>query len=121
MPRNTPPKCLRCELKRIGSLNRTAMAAGNARDFKTAFPRMNDALSATRRLDKKCLEAKLLNNMGNLYTMSGQWDKALLAYERSMDIVTEFYGTDNILYKTLQKNLVYLFSQDPLSNDASAA
>jgi hypothetical protein len=44
--------------------------------------------------------------------MSGEWDKALLAYEQSLSIVTEDYGTDNILYKTLQKNLVYLLTLD---------
>ncbi len=112
MPDNKPPKCIKYQLKHIGTLNRTAMDAGNASDFNTAFPRMKEALAWTRRLDKKCLEAKLLNNMGNLYTMSGQWDKAILVYERAMNIVTEHYGTANILYKTLQKNIIYLFSQD---------
>ncbi len=105
-------KCLRSILKDIGFLNRTAMAAGNAGRFDTAFRNLNQALDITRRLDKKCLVAKFLNNLGNLYTMSGEWDKALLAYEQSLSIVTEHYGTDNILYKTLQKNLVYLLTRD---------
>jgi tetratricopeptide (TPR) repeat protein len=99
-------------LKDIGFLNRTAMAAGNAGKFDTAFKNMNQALDLTRNLKKKCLMAKLLNNLGNLYTMSEEWDKALLAYEQSMSIVTEHYGTDNILFKTLQKNLVYLLTLD---------
>lgn len=99
-------------LKDIGFMNRTAMAAGNAGKFDIAFKNMNKALSLTRELNKVCLVAKLLNNQGNLYTMSGEWDKALLSYEQSMSIVTEHYGTDNILYKTLQKNLVYLLTLD---------
>ncbi len=99
-------------LKDIGLMNRTAMAAGNAGKFDTAFKNMNQALELTRQLKKDCLEAKLLNNLGNLHTMSGEWDKALLSYEQSMSIVTEQYGTDNILYKTLQKNLVYLLTLD---------
>jgi len=93
-------------------MNRTAMAAGNAGKFDTAFKHINQALALTRQLKKECLVAKLLNNLGNLHTMSGEWDKALLAYEQSMSIVTEHYGTDNILYKTLQKNLVYLLTLD---------
>ncbi|MDX9963504.1 tetratricopeptide repeat protein [Desulfobacter postgatei] len=105
-------KCLISMLKDIGFLNRTAMAAGNAGKFDTAFKNMNQALDLTRNLKKKCLMAKLLNNLGNLYTMSEEWDKALLAYEQSMSIVTEHYGTDNILFKTLQKNLVYLLTLD---------
>ncbi|MCG8553253.1 MAG: tetratricopeptide repeat protein [Desulfobacterales bacterium] len=110
-----PPKqkkCLRSMLKDIGFMNRTAMAAGNAGKFDTAFRNINQALDLTRMLNKACLVAKLLNNMGNLYTMSGEWDKALLSYEQSMSIVSEHYGTDNILYKTLQKNLVYLLTLD---------
>ncbi len=111
MPHNQK-KCVRSLLKDIGSLNRTAMAAGNAGKFDTAFKNMNQALTLTRMLNKDCLVAKLLNNLGNLYTLSGEWDNALLAYERSMSIVTEHYGIHNILYKTLQKNLVYLLTQD---------
>nr|WP_320193081.1 tetratricopeptide repeat protein [uncultured Desulfobacter sp.] len=106
-------KCLRSMLKDIGFMNRTAMAAGNAGKFDTAFKNMKQALALTGTLNNKdCLMAKLLNNQGNLYTMSGEWDKALLSYEQSMSIVTEHYGTDNILYKTLQKNLVYLLTLD---------
>lgn len=105
-------KCLRSLLKDIGFMNRTAMAAGNAGKFDTAFKNMKQALALTRTLNRDCLVAKLLNNQGNLYTMSGQWDKALLSYEQSMSIVTEHYGTNNVLYKTLQKNLVYLLTLD---------
>lgn len=105
-------KCLKSLLKDIGFLNRTAMAAGNAGKFDIAFKHMNQALDLTRKLKKRCLTAKLLNNLGNLHTMSGAWDKALLSYEQSMSIVTEHYGIDNILYKTLQKNLVYLLTLD---------
>ena len=85
------------------------MAAGNAGDFDKAFFNMEEALSLSRELDKKCLEAKLLNNLGLLYTMDGAWDQAMLSYDRSMAIVTRHYGTQNILYKTLQKNILYLY------------
>lgn len=112
MPHKQSLRHKRCQLKLIGFLNRSAMAAGNQGYFGTAFTNMEKAMSYTRGLDKKCLEAKLLNNMGNLYTMSGEWDKALLVYERSMDIVTEDYGTANTLYRTLQKNLAYLLKLD---------
>lgn len=103
-------KCLRKLLKMIGNLSRTGMKAGNAGDFDKAFLNIEDALSLTRELDKKCLEAKLLNNLGILYTMYGAWDKALLIYDKSLDIVTDHYGTHNYLYKTLQKNIGYLLS-----------
>lgn len=107
------PGFLKSMLKQIGNLSRTGMAAGNAGAFDQAFMQMEEALSLTRELDKKCLEAKLLNNLGLLYTMNGTWDKAMVAYDRSMDIVTRHYGTRNILYKTLQKNIGYLFGFGP--------
>jgi len=100
--------CLKLLLKTIGSLSRAGMEAGNNGDFDKAFSHLEDALSLSRDLNKSCLEAKLLNNTGVLHTMNGAWDKALLAYERSMQIVSEQYGTRNVLYRTLQKNIRYL-------------
>jgi tetratricopeptide (TPR) repeat protein len=102
------PRCLRSLLKTIGNLSRTGMEAGNNGDFVKAFSNLEDALSLSRDLNKTCLEAKLLNNTGVLHTMNGAWDMALLAYERSMQMVSDRYGTRNVLYKTLQKNICYL-------------
>lgn len=104
-----PRGFLKSLLKQIGNLSRAGMEAGNAGDFDRAFFNLEEALSLSRELDKKCLEAKLLNNLGTLYTMDGNWEKALISYDRSMTLVTRHYGTRNILYKTLQKNILYLF------------
>ena len=86
---------LRTQLKLIGSLSRAGMSAGNKGDFDSAFGNITDALFFARKLNKDCLVAKLLNNLGILYTQKGIWDKALLSYEQSMDIVSENYGTQN--------------------------
>lgn len=94
----------------IGNLSRTGMKAGNTGDFGMAFLNIEDALSLSRDLNKKCLEAKLLNNLGILHTMNGTWDKAMVAYDESLNIVSDHYGTRNFLYKTLQKNIGYLFN-----------
>jgi tetratricopeptide (TPR) repeat protein len=107
-----PPAMLRKVLKLIGNLSRTGMEAGNKGNFDKAFLNMEDAMSYAKELDKKCLEAKLLNNMGLLHTMQGSWDTAMLTYEKCMDIVVTHYGTQNILYKTLQKNIAYLFKKN---------
>lgn len=106
------PQCLRYSLKLIGNLSRTGMEAGNMGDFEKAFLNMEDAFSLAKDLNRKCLEAKLLNNFGLLYTMSGSWDQALLMYEQSMDVVTGYFGTDNSLYKALQKNIGYILNLD---------
>lgn len=107
--RHISPAVLKKRLRRIGTLSRTGMEAGNNGDFEKAFLLMDDALSYAGELDKKCLEAKLLNNRGLLCTLQGRWDAALLDYDRSLGIVTAHYGTDNVLYRTLQKNMAYLF------------
>lgn len=106
------PKCLKMLLKTIGNLNRSGMKAGNSGNFAKAFLSLEDALSLSRELDKKCLEAKLLNNLGILYTMSGAWDQAMLKYEKSLVIVADHYGTGNGLYKTLQKNINHILMPD---------
>ena len=103
------PGFIKSLLKQIGNLSRTGMAAGNLGDFDKAFLNLEEALSLCRELDKKCLEAKLLNNLGLVCTMSGAWEDAIFAYDRAMEIVTEHYGTRNGLYRTLQKNITYLF------------
>jgi tetratricopeptide (TPR) repeat protein len=79
---------LKSLLKIIGTLGRTGMQAGNNGDFDKAFLNLEDALSLTRDLNKKCLEAKLLNNLGTLHTMNGSWDRAMIVYEEAVDIVS---------------------------------
>ncbi|MCG8567959.1 MAG: tetratricopeptide repeat protein [Desulfobacterales bacterium] len=96
-------------LREIGSLNRTGMQDANDGNFPSAFSRILTALSMARELDKKCIEAKVLNSLGILHAMEKRWDQALLTYDQAMDIVAEHYGTNNVLYQTLGKNMLYLF------------
>ncbi len=106
-----PKKKLKLMLKSIGALSRSGMVAGNNGDFDSAFHNCKQALLLAMELKKKCLIAKLLNNLGILYYQSGAWDEALLSYEKSMRIVIKNYGQHNFLYKTIQKNIACLFSQ----------
>lgn len=107
-----PRKELKFILKLIGNLSRSAMIAGNRGDFETAFDNSNQALLLALELEKECLVAKLLNNIGILYCQSGAWDKALLSYEKAMDIVVQTYGEHNLLFKIIQKNLTCLLSDE---------
>lgn len=87
-----------------------AMAAGNDRDFKTAFSNMEAALCLSQNLEKKCLEAVLLNNMGLLHTLKGTWDRAMLFYDRSMELAIESCPSSNEHFLTiLKKNISCLF------------
>lgn len=93
----------------IGTLTLRAMSAGNDGDFNTAFLNMELALWMTQSLDKKCLEAALLNNMGLLYTIQGAWDRAMLTFERSMEIALDSCTSQGNFLSILNKNISCLF------------
>lgn len=93
----------------IRTLTLRAMAEGNKKDFDAAHSDMALALWMCQSLGNKCLEATLLNNLGLLYTMQGVWDKAMLTYDRSMEIATASCSPQNNIFATLKKNISSLF------------
>jgi lipopolysaccharide biosynthesis glycosyltransferase len=95
--------------KMISTLALRGMASGNDGDFNTAFLNMELALWMTQHLNKKCLEAVLLNNLGLLYTMQGAWDKAMLTFDCAMEIAFEFCTSNDNFLSTLNKNISCLF------------
>lgn len=95
--------------KIVEALTLRAMAAGNDGDFDTAFSNMELALWLSQSLKKKCLEATLLNNLGLLYTMNGAWDKAMLTFDRSMEIAMASCPSHNNFLATLKRNISCLF------------
>ena len=95
--------------KMIGTLTLRAMAAGNDGDFDTAFLNMELALWMTQNIEKRCLEAVILNNMGLLYTMQRVWDRAMLTFDRSMEIASDSCTSQGSFLPTLSKNISCLF------------
>jgi hypothetical protein len=93
----------------IGTLTLRAMATGNDGDFQTAFSNMELALWMTQSLEKKCLEAALLNNLGLLYTMQGAWDRAMLTFDNSMEIAFDSCTFQGNFLSILNKNITCLF------------
>lgn len=93
----------------IGTFTLRAMAAGNDGDFKTAFLNMELALWMAQSVEKKCLEAALLNNLGLLYTMQGAWDSAMLTFDRSMEIAFDSCPSQSNFLSILNKNISCLF------------
>ena len=93
----------------ISILTLRAMAAGNDGDFETAFLTMEFVLWLAQSLEKKCLEAAVLNNFGLLYTLQGAWDKAMLTFDRSMEIAYESCPSQSNFLSTLTKNISCLF------------
>lgn len=82
-----------------------AMAAGNNKDFQTAFSNMEVALWLSQNLEKKCLGAVLLNNMGLLHTLAGAWDRAMLCFDRAMTLAQESCPP-NTHFLTIVKNSI---------------
>lgn len=95
--------------KMIRTLTLRAMAAGNEENFESAILNMELALWITQSLEKKCLEAALLNNLGLLYTMQGIWDKAMLTFDRAMEIASVSCTSHDSFLSTLKKNITCLF------------
>jgi len=95
--------------KLIRPVTLRAMAAGNDGDFETALLNMELALWISKSLGKTCTEAALLNNLGLLYTMQGFWDKAMLTFDRSMEIALGSCHSQEDFLSTLSKNISTLF------------
>ena len=96
----------------IRTITLRGMTAGNDGDFDTAFLHMELALWLAQRLENKCLEATLLNNMGLLYTMQGAWDRALLTFDRAMEIALVFCRSHDKFLSILKKNTASLFDPE---------
>ena len=97
-------------LKRIGTLNRKGMTLAAKGDFSTAFLQLSFALALTRSLNHRCLEAKILNSLGQLYSLEKRWDTALLTYGEAMSMAADHCGEDSPLMKTLGRNILRLIN-----------
>lgn len=95
--------------KVIETLTLRAMAAGNDEDFETAFTHMETALLLAQTLKKKCLEAVLLNNMGLIYTLKGDWDSGMLSFDRAMTIAIDSCPSNDRFLATIKRNISCLF------------
>lgn len=95
--------------KVVGTLTMRAMAAGNDGDFKTAFSNMEVALWLSQNLEKKCLEAVLMNNLGLLHTLEGAWDKAMLDFDCAMVLAMGSCPANTNFLATIKKNIACLF------------
>ena len=93
----------------VETLTLRAMAAGNDGDFNTAISNMELAFWITQSLEKKCLRAVLLNNLGLIYTMQGAWDTAMLTFDRSMEIASGSCSNQGNFLSILKRNISCLF------------
>lgn len=82
------------------------MAACNEGRLEEAEAKLTRALDQARATGIKCLEAKILNNLGIIYTFQGAWDKALLIYEKALDIIEHKIGKNNWFHAAVQRNLM---------------
>ncbi len=95
--------------KIVQTLTLRSMSDGNNGDFETAFSTMELAMWLSRSLDKKCLEAVLLNNMGLILTMKGAWDEALLTFDQSMELAMVSCPSHGNFFTILKNNIASLF------------
>ena len=91
-----------------------AMAAGAYRDsgeFDKAYAYLKDAymIIAMEHGEDNLAAAAMLNSMGMLYKKWGKLDRALDAYERSLDVRERLIGEDHPETLTSRHNMAELF------------
>ena len=91
-----------------------AMAAGAYRDtgeFDKAYGYLKDAymIIAMEHGEDNLAAAAMLNSMGMLYKKWGKLDRALDAYERSLDVRERLIGEDHPETLTSRHNMAELF------------
>ncbi len=106
LPKETNKKA---ELKAIVLLNRAGMADGNAGRHKEAKVKLKSALKKIQDIGLGCFEPRILNNLGLIHAMEGQWDQAILYYNEALEMAELQSANDPLIYKTVKKNLTHLF------------
>ncbi len=104
-----PPGYVTDMEKVVQTLTLRAMAAGNNGDFQTAFLNMELGLWLAQSLEKKCLEAVLLNNLGLIHTLKGSWDRAMLFFDSAMAMAIESCPSNDRFLATIRRNISCLF------------
>lgn len=92
------------QLKKIGMLNREGMAACNAGRTEDALFQLIQAERIARRLHSSLHMAKLRNNIGLIYQLSGNCQEALISFRLAERQAVEGGGVDNALHRTIVRN-----------------
>jgi hypothetical protein len=99
------------KLKKLGALNREGMRACNDGRPGDALFQLTQADSLARAMNSPLHEAKVRNNMGLVYQMSGKYEEARVSFHIAAGRAVEGAGEDNVLHRIIQRNLDALTAQ----------
>ncbi len=94
-----------CACKAIGALNREGMKACNEGRLDEAVVLLRRAVDQARSMGAATYEAKLRNNLGLVFCVSGQPREAESHLRLALAQVERRVGRDNTLYARIERNL----------------
>lgn len=94
-----------CAAKMIGLMNKEGMRACNEGRLEEALDLLQRAVNQARLLGVVMYEAKLRNNLGLVFGMSGRAWEARVHLRLALAQVEGRIGRDNRLYGRIEKNL----------------
>jgi tetratricopeptide (TPR) repeat protein len=95
-----------CRAKRIITLNRTGMDDCHSGDFDSALEKLTQALKEVRKMGLECYQVKILNNLGIVFELQGNTQKAKDHYQAAHGIALQKLGGDAVLSQVVGRNLV---------------
>lgn len=92
-------------LKKLGLLNRQGMRACNEGRCGDALFQLTQADHLARFMESPLHEAKVRNNMGLVYQMSGKYEEARVCFRIAADRAVAGAGDGNCLHRVISRNL----------------
>jgi len=97
-----------CSMGTVGRLNRTGMEACRKGEFDEAEESLLLALRLVQTKGGNCTEAKIQNNLGIVYELKGQNDKAVHHYRNALDIMRAKTALSHPLHGRIVQGLARL-------------
>ncbi|SHN63654.1 tetratricopeptide repeat protein [Desulfovibrio litoralis] len=94
-----------CAMRQLSELNKQGMRACAEKDWNNAEFLLTQALNQGIAIGSNVLEAKLRNNIGIMYTLSGRHQEAHVHFSSALDKLTTKIGKKGKFYHVLCDNI----------------
>ena len=94
-----------CRAQKFIKLHRGGMADCQSGDFDEAVVKLNLALVEVRSIGLECYQVKILNNLGIVFEMKGNEEKAKVHYQTAFVMARRKLGDEAKLCRVVGRNL----------------
>lgn len=94
-----------CRIKRIIRLHKSGMEDCRSGNLDSAAEKLNEALQEVRKIGLECYQARILNNLGIIWELKGQPDRARHHYQAALSMVSQKLDQSAEICKTFEANL----------------